>query len=114
MFSSILAFHVIIAAVLVVIILLQHGKGADMGAAFGSGASGTVFGSAGSGSFLSKLTGWLGAAFFITSMVLAMLAATQGGSGSVAIDAVDDTPIEAPARPAPPERGEAPPAPPRD
>jgi len=56
-------------------VLLQHGKGALMGAAFGSGASQTVFGSQGSGSFLTRLTGTLAAIFFATSLMLGILAA---------------------------------------
>lgn len=79
----ILIIHVAIAAVLVVLILLQHGKGADAGAAFGSGASSTVFGARGSASFLTRVTGALAASFFITSLTLAMIAARQAGPVSV-------------------------------
>lgn len=79
----ILVIHVAIAAVLVVLILLQHGKGADAGAAFGSGASSTVFGSQGSASFLTRVTGALAVGFFITSLTLAMIAARQAGPVSV-------------------------------
>ncbi|RLK50830.1 protein translocase subunit secG [Alkalispirillum mobile] len=75
MFQILLAIHVIIAVVLVVLVLLQQGKGADMGAAFGSGASSTVFGSRGAGSFLSRVTTGLAIAFFGTSLALAILAA---------------------------------------
>jgi len=70
----ILIFHFLIAVALIGFILIQHGKGADIGAAFGSGASQTVFGSKGSGGFLMKLTLTLGALFFITSIVLTFLA----------------------------------------
>jgi preprotein translocase subunit SecG len=70
MYSVVLATHVIICAVLVVTVLLQQGKGADIGAVFG-GSSQTVFGSGGAGNFLTKLTGGLAAAFFVTSMYLA-------------------------------------------
>lgn len=73
----ILMFHVLIAISLVVLILLQQGKGAEMGAAFGSGASQTLFGSRGSGSFLLKVTGLLGALFFCTSLWLGYFAAQQ-------------------------------------
>ena len=65
---------VIIAIALVVLVLLQQGKGADAGASFGGGASNTVFGSQGSGSFLMKLTFALAAAFFIICIVLARIA----------------------------------------
>ncbi|MFY0992220.1 preprotein translocase subunit SecG [Halomonas sp. C05BenzN] len=71
---AILMIHVAIAIALVVLILLQQGKGAEAGAAFGGGASQTVFGSRGSGGFLSKFTGVLAAAFFATSLALAWYA----------------------------------------
>jgi len=71
MSSIILSVHVIIAVLLIGLILVQHGKGADAGAAFGSGASSTVFGSQGSASFLTRLTAGLATAFFITTLVLA-------------------------------------------
>ncbi|MDF2939830.1 MAG: secG [Gammaproteobacteria bacterium] len=71
----ILLFHVVVAVGLIALILLQQGKGADMGAAFGSGGSGTLFGSRGPASFLMKLTGGLMAAFFITSLTLGYLSA---------------------------------------
>lgn len=73
MYEILLAFHVLIAVVLIVLILIQHGKGAQAGAAFGSGASQTVFGSQGSGGFLSRTTGMLAAAFFALNLVLAYL-----------------------------------------
>jgi len=73
----VLMFHVIIAIALVVLVLLQQGKGAEMGAAFGSGASQTLFGSQGSGSFLLKITGLLAALFFSTSLLLGYIAAHQ-------------------------------------
>lgn len=66
--------HVIAAVALVAIILMQRGKGADMGAAFGGGASQTVFGSQGSGNFLTKMTTILGILFFVTSFSLAVFA----------------------------------------
>lgn len=72
-----LVFHVLVAVALVVLILLQQGKGAEMGASFGSGASQTLFGSRGSSSFLLKLTGLFAALFFISSLVLGYLAAHQ-------------------------------------
>jgi len=75
---AILMIHVAIAIALVVLILLQQGKGAEAGAAFGGGASQTVFGSRGSGGFLSKATGLLAAAFFATSLALAWFASQAG------------------------------------
>ena len=62
--------HVIAALGVIGLVLMQHGKGADMGAAFGSGASGSLFGSSGSANFLSRTTAVLAAVFFITSMGL--------------------------------------------
>ncbi len=71
------SIHVILAVVLIVLILLQHGKGADMGAAFGSGSAGSLFGASGSATFLSRTTGIVAAMFFITSMSLTYLTMNQ-------------------------------------
>jgi preprotein translocase subunit SecG len=67
-------FHLFLAIGLIGLILIQHGRGADAGAAFGSGASATVFGAQGSGSFLSRATAILAALFFVTSIVMAYYA----------------------------------------
>ena len=72
--ALILIIHVLAAIAIIILVLLQHGKGADAGAAFGSGASSTMFGSAGSMSFFMKLTALLAAVFFITSLTLSYLA----------------------------------------
>lgn len=77
MYQLILMIHVIIAIILIALVLIQHGKGADIGAAFGSGASSTIFGSQGIGSFLFKLTAGLALAFFITSLTLSYLVSSQ-------------------------------------
>jgi preprotein translocase subunit SecG len=77
MYQLILVVHVLIAATIVGLVLIQHGKGADIGAAFGSGASNTLFGSRGTGGFLFKLTGGLALAFFLTSLTLSSLVARQ-------------------------------------
>ncbi|MBA2657527.1 MAG: preprotein translocase subunit SecG [Tatlockia sp.] len=77
MYQLILTIHVLVALALIGLVLIQHGKGADIGAAFGSGASGTVFGSQGTGSFLFKLTGGLAMTFFITSLTLSYMVSTQ-------------------------------------
>ncbi len=71
LYQILIVFHVLIAIGIVVFVLLQQGKGADVGAAFGSGASGTVFGARGSASFLSRTTAILAALFFLTSLSLA-------------------------------------------
>ena len=67
--------HVLLAVVLVILVLLQHGKGADMGAAFGSGSAGSLFGPSGSATFLSRATGFVAAMFFVTSMSLTYFSA---------------------------------------
>lgn len=72
--------HIFIALALVGLVLLQQGKGADAGAAFGSGASQTVFGSQGSSSFLSRMTTWLAIVFFVTSFALAVFAKQKAES----------------------------------
>lgn len=77
MYQLILMLHVIVAVALIGLVLIQHGKGADIGAAFGSGASNTLFGSQGTGGFLFKLTGGLALTFFATSLTLSYLVSTQ-------------------------------------
>ncbi len=79
--------QVILSLGLIGLVLIQHGRGADAGAAFGSGASATVFGARGSGSFLSRATGILATLFFLTSMALAYYAA-QGGRPAGLMDGV--------------------------
>lgn len=71
MYGVLLAIHVVVAICLIGFILIQQGKGAQAGAAFGSGASQTVFGSQGSGNFLSRATTYLAVVFFILNLVLA-------------------------------------------
>lgn len=72
--SILIVVHLFLAIGLVALILMQHGKGADMGAAFGSGASASVFGSRGASNFLSRSTAVLAALFFVTSLALAYFA----------------------------------------
>lgn len=72
--TILVVFHLFLAIGLVGLILIQHGKGADAGAAFGSGASATVFGAQGSASFLTRATAVLATLFFVTSMVMAYFA----------------------------------------
>jgi preprotein translocase subunit SecG len=76
-------FHVLLAAAIVGLVLLQRGKGADAGAGFGAGASGTVFGSRGSASFLSRTTAVLATLFFLTSLGLSYLFSQQKAPTSV-------------------------------
>ena len=96
--TILVVFHLFLAVGLVGLILIQHGKGADMGAAFGSGASGTVFGAKGSASFLTRLTAGLATLFFITSMIMAYFAA-QRDDGSVILDDIQRPAIETEAPP---------------
>ena len=77
MYQLFLVLHVLVAMTLIGLVLMQQGKGADVGAAFGSGASGTVFGSQGVGSFLFKLTSGLAMTFFVTSVLLSSMVAKQ-------------------------------------
>ncbi|MBT9522740.1 MAG: preprotein translocase subunit SecG [Dechloromonas sp.] len=76
-FSLLLTVHILVAIVIIGLVLMQHGKGADMGAAFGSGASGSLFGATGSANFLSRTTGVLAAVFFATSLTLAYVASSK-------------------------------------
>jgi preprotein translocase subunit SecG len=75
--TFVLVVHIILAIMMIVLILVQHGKGADAGASFGGGGAATVFGASGSGNFLTRLTGILTALFFATSLTLAVFAKHQ-------------------------------------
>ena len=79
----ILVFHVLVGAAVVGLVLLQHGKGADMGAAFGSGSAGSLFGASGSANFLSRATAILATIFFITSLGLTYLGTNRSESKGV-------------------------------
>jgi len=81
--NLLLVIHLIIAVTIVVLVLLQQGKGADMGAAFGGGSSQSLFGARGSANFLSRATSFLVATFFTTSLVLAFLYTRQGEDRSI-------------------------------
>jgi preprotein translocase subunit SecG len=110
MFSITLTVHILVGLAVIGLVLLQHGKGADMGAAFGSGASGSLFGATGSANFLSRTTAILATVFFITSLTLAYMASnrTAKPSGSV-MDAVkvESSVPAAPAAPAPADDSKA-------
>lgn len=84
--TLVLIIHVLLALAVIGLVLIQQGKGADAGAAFGSGASGTVFGAAGSGSFLTRMTTMCATLFFVTSLGLAVMAAHRGGEGPSVMD----------------------------
>lgn len=76
-FSLVLTVHVLVGLGVIGLVLMQHGKGADAGAAFGGGASGSVFGSSGSANFLSRTTAILATIFFATSLGLSYLASDK-------------------------------------
>ena len=106
--SILLVVHLLVAAGVCGFVLLQHGKGADMGAAFGSGASGSLFGAAGSANFLSRTTAILAAVFFLTSLGLTWMGSTRSGGPKSVIQQgvmgnVQPAPkaADAPAAPAP-------------
>jgi preprotein translocase subunit SecG len=93
LYSILVAIDVLLAIGIIGLILIQHGKGADVGAAFGSGASGTVFGAQGSASFLTRVTAVLATLFFVNSLALAYLASHRPVAESV-INSVEQTTIE--------------------
>jgi preprotein translocase subunit SecG len=112
LYTLALVFHLLCAVGIIGLVLLQRGKGAEAGAGFGAGASGTVFGARGSGSFLSHMTAVMAAVLFITSLSLAYLGSKPAGQSSV-LDQAQSAPIvppadgvpalpAAPAEPAPP------------
>ncbi len=84
--KAVLIGHTLIALLIIILVLLQRGKGADAGAAFGAGASGTVFGARGSGSFFSRATAVCATLFFITSLSLAYLSSQKSAAPSSVLD----------------------------
>jgi len=100
MYTFLIVVYVLVSASLIGLVLIQHGKGADAGAAFGSGASGTVFGARGSANFLSRTTAWLAALFFALSLVLAYFMHGRAAPHSV-VDAVPAKPAATVELPAP-------------
>src|SRR6186713_3261876 len=125
--SAVLSLHVLTALAVCGFVLLQHGKGADMGAAFGSGSSGSLFGAAGSANFLSRTTAILAAVFFASSLGLTWFSSHHTASSSVMQQGVMEKmapktsdvpaapgalPAPAPAPAADPAKAAAPPAPP--
>ena len=97
--KAVLIGHTVIALLIIVLVLVQRGKGADAGAAFGAGASGTVFGARGSGSFFSRMTAVCATIFFMTSLGLAYLSSQNSTAPTSILDnveAVEET-VEEPA-----------------
>ena len=95
--TVILVVQMLSALAMIGLVLVQHGKGADMGAAFGSGSSGSLFGASGSANFLSRTTAILAAIFFVTSLGLAFLAVQKPRASGGVMDAIKDS--------APPDSG---------
>jgi preprotein translocase subunit SecG len=116
--TLVLVLHILAAVGIVVLVLLQHGKGADMGAAFGSGSAGSLFGSAGASNFLSRTTAVLAAVFFATSLGLTYFSAPSKSSGVMqhleapastpAVDGKSEVKPAAPASSAPAPAGSPP------
>ena len=98
MTTLILAVQMLSALGMIGLILVQHGKGADMGAAFGSGSAGSLFGATGGANFLSRTTAVLAAVFFVTTLALAYLSNVRpAGVGSVLEGPAAAVPVAAPA-----------------
>jgi preprotein translocase subunit SecG len=95
--TLVLVVHVLAALGVIGLVLLQHGKGADVGAAFGSGASGSLFGATGSANFLSRTTAILAAVFFVSSLGLAYIANTKPKAVGSVMDAGSPPAAGAPA-----------------
>ena len=104
MYTFVVTLHVILCLLLVIVVLMQPGKGADISSAFGGGASSQLFGASGPGNFLTKGTGTLAALFMVTSVVLALYSKQGLETGGVE-DAIqklqDQAPAAAPAAPVP-------------
>ncbi len=101
--AIVIVFQLISALIIIGLVLLQQGKGADMGAAFGSGASGSLFGATGSANFLSRSTGIAAAVFFVATLLLTFLGSRPQGGGAGIMDQ-----IPAPAKTINPAAGDAP------
>jgi preprotein translocase subunit SecG len=97
--NLVVVVQVISALIIIGLVLLQHGKGADMGAAFGSGASGSLFGATGSSNFMSKSTGVAAAIFFSSTLVLSHFATDRSSTTAVSGGVMENvkTPVTAPA-----------------
>lgn len=109
MLTVLLAVQMLSAVVMIGLILVQHGKGADMGAAFGSGGSGSLFGASGSANFLSRTTAVLATVFFASTLALAYFGSARPAtsSGSVLENAALVAPVPAAVTPAEPASGAA-------
>jgi len=115
--TVLIVLHVLVALAIIGLVLLQHGKGADMGSGFGGGASGSLFGATGSANFLSRMTAVLAAVFFVLSLALAYTATrrpTEEGGGVIDVIRNKQQQVPAPAQkpaadvPKPPAQPQAP------
>lgn len=97
-YSLLLIFHILVGLTLIGLVLIQHGKGADMGAAFGSGSSGSLFGASGSANFMSRTTGVLAAMFFSTSLSLTYIASSRPAVSGSVVDKVAHEPAPVPGK----------------
>ena len=99
LFAIVIVIQVVTALIIIGLVLLQHGKGADMGAAFGSGASGSLFGATGSANFLSRATAIAAGVFFVATLALSFIGSRPhaGGAG-----VMDQAPVKTNAAPAAP------------
>jgi preprotein translocase subunit SecG len=103
--------HVVVALAIIGLVLLQHGKGADMGSGFGGGASSSLFGATGSANFLSRTTAVLATIFFVLSLALAYVATKKPVEGGGVMDAVRQQPAQKDEKKSAPESKPAAPAP---
>ncbi len=97
--AIVIVIQVVTALVIIGLVLLQHGKGADMGAAFGSGASGSLFGASGSANFLSRSTAIAAGVFFVATLALSFLGSRTQSGGAGVMDQVPAKTQVAPAKP---------------
>ena len=100
LFLAVVVVQIVSALAIIGLVLLQHGKGADMGAAFGSGASGSLFGATGSSNFLSKSTAVAAGVFFVATLALTFLGNHHAASGGSVMDNLPAAAVPAPAAPA--------------
>jgi preprotein translocase subunit SecG len=111
LFTFIVVVQVLSALTIIGLVLLQHGKGADMGAAFGSGASGSLFGASGSSNFLSRSTGVAAAIFFCATLALAFIGNRRGAADGGVMENVPVVPTQNSSTPVNASKPSAPTAP---
>lgn len=105
LFSIVLTVHVLVGLSVIGLVLMQHGKGADMGAAFGSGSSGSLFGASGSANFLSRTTAVLASVFFATSLGLSYLSSRDTAAPTNVMEQSEPAAVDA--VPVPPQKSDS-------